>query len=63
MSIHPLTILERLELLVFMASMAMSCGLLVLITAREGKSGRAWLWSLTFVGTSLLTDLLFWRLT
>ena len=62
-SIHLLTILERLELLVFRASMAMSCGLLVLITAREGKSGRAWLWSLAFVGTSLLTDLLFWRLT
>jgi phosphoglycerol transferase MdoB-like AlkP superfamily enzyme len=61
-SILPLTVLERLELLVCMASMAMSCGLLVLISAQERKSGRAWLWAWAFVATSLLTDLLFWRL-
>lgn len=55
-------LLERLELLVFMASMALSCGLLVLISAQDGKSSRAWLWALAFVATSLLADLLFWRL-
>jgi hypothetical protein len=54
--------LERLDLLVCMTSMAMSCGLLVLIRAQEGKPGRAWLWAVAFVATSLLTDLLFWRL-
>lgn len=62
MSIHPITLIERLELLVFMASIALSCGLLILIRIQEGKSGRAWLWALAFVATSLLTDLLFWRL-
>jgi hypothetical protein len=61
-SIHPITLVEQLELLVFMASMAMSCGLLVLIRAQEGKSGRAWLWTRAFVATSLVTDLLFWKL-
>lgn len=62
MSIHPLTLVERLELLVCMTSMALSCGLLVLICAQEGKSSWAWAWTVAFVATSLLTDLLFWRL-
>ncbi len=62
MSIHPITLVERLELLVFMASMAMLCGLLVLIRAQEGKAGRAWVWRWAFVTTSLVTDLLFWKL-
>ncbi len=35
MSIHPLTLVERLELLVCVTSMALSCGLLVLICAQE----------------------------
>jgi hypothetical protein len=61
-SILPLTLLERLELLVCMASMAMSCGLLALIRAQEGRSERAWLWALAFVAISFLTDLLFWGL-
>jgi hypothetical protein len=61
--IQPLPLVERLEMLVFMTSMAMSCGLLVLISAQTGKSARAWAWSLAFLATSLLTDLLFWRLT
>jgi hypothetical protein len=60
---QPLPLVERLEMLVFMTSMAMSCGLLVLISGQAGKSGRAWVWALAFVATSLLTDLLFWRLT
>jgi hypothetical protein len=60
-SIPPITLVERLELLVFMTSMAMSCGLLVLISAQAGKSDRAWVWALVFAVTSLLTDLLFWR--
>jgi hypothetical protein len=38
-SIPSITLVERLELLVFMTSMAMSCGLLVLISAQAGKSG------------------------
>ena len=59
--IHPLTLVERLEILACMAPMAMSCGLLVLIRAQEGRSGRAWAWALAFVSISLLTDLLFWR--
>ena len=63
MSTHYMSLQERLDVLAFMAYMALVCGLLMLITAREGKLGRAWLWSLAFVGTSLLTDLLFWRLT
>ena len=62
MSIHPLTLVERLELLVCMTSMALSCGLLVLISAQERKSTLAWAWAVAFVAISLLTDLLFWRL-
>jgi hypothetical protein len=61
-SIPPVTLVERLELLVIMPSMAMLCGLLVLIRAQEGKAGRAWVWTWAFVATSLVTDLLFWRL-
>ena len=62
MTIHPLTFVERLELLVCMTSMALSCGLLVLISAQEEKSTWAWAWAVAFVAISLLTDLLFWRL-
>jgi hypothetical protein len=62
-SIHPLTLVERLDLLVCMTSIALSFGLFVLISAQKGDSGRAWVWALAFVATSLLTDLLFWRLT
>ena len=40
--IHPLTLVKRLEILACMAPMAMSCRLLVLIRAQEGRSGRAW---------------------
>ena len=42
MSIQPVTLVERLELLVCMTSMALSCGLLVLICAQKGNSGWAW---------------------
>ena len=59
MSIFYLALVERLELLVSMTAF----GLLMLIRAREGMSGRAWIWASAFVATSLLTDLLFWRLT
>ena len=59
MSIFSLALVERLELLVSMTAF----GLLMLIRAREGMSGRAWIWASAFVATSLLTDLLFWRLT
>ena len=52
---------SRLDVLAFMAYMALICGLLMLISARYGKSGWAWFWALAFVATSLLTDLLFWR--
>jgi len=58
-SIFSLALVERLELLVSMTAF----GLLMLIRAREGMSGRAWIWASAFVATSLLTDLLFWRLT
>jgi len=58
-SIFYLALVERLELLVSMTAF----GLLMLIRAREGMSGRAWIWASAFVATSLLTDLLFWRLT
>jgi hypothetical protein len=60
-SIFYLALVERLELLVSMTAIAMLFGLLMLIRAREGKSERAL--ALAFVATSLLTDLLFWRLT
>ena len=46
MSIQPVTLVERLELLVCMTSLALSCGLLVLICAQKGKSGWAWAWTL-----------------
>ena len=62
MSIHPVALIERLELLVCMTSMAMWFGMLLLIRAQEGESGWAWLWAVAFVVTSLLADLLFWRL-
>ena len=62
MSTHHLTLLERLDVLAFMAFMALVCGLLVLISIQEEKPGRAWLWALVFVMASLLADLLFWRL-
>ncbi len=60
MSIHPIALIERLELLVCMTSNAMWCGMLLLIRAQEGESGWAWLWAVAFVVASLLTDLLFW---
>jgi hypothetical protein len=44
-SIHPVTLVERLELLVYTTSMALSCGLLVLICAQQGNSGWAWAWT------------------
>jgi hypothetical protein len=60
-STHYMSLQERLDVLAFMAYMALVCGLLMLICAREGKSGWAWFWALAFGATSLLTDLLFWR--
>ena len=39
MSIHPLTLVERLDLLVCMTSIALSFGLFVLISAQKGDSG------------------------
>ena len=61
MSTHSTSLQEPLEILGFMAYMALICGFLMLISAREGKSGWAWFWALAFVATSLLTSLLFWR--
>jgi hypothetical protein len=52
---------ERLDVLAFSAYIALLCGFLMLIYAREGKSGWAWFWALAFAATSLLTSLLFWR--
>jgi hypothetical protein len=60
-STHYMSLQERLYILAFMAYMALVCGVLMLISAREGKSGWAWFWALVFVATSLLTSLLFWR--
>ena len=57
MTLH---ILERLSTFAFMAFMSLVCGLLMLISAREGKSGWAWFWALVFVITSVLTDMHFW---
>jgi hypothetical protein len=58
-----MSLLERLSTLAFMAFTALVCGLLMMISAREGKPGWAWFWALAFVVTSLLSDLLFWRLS
>jgi hypothetical protein len=60
-STHYMSLQERLDVLAYMAYMALVCGLVMLISGREGKSGWAWFWALAFVGTSLLADLLFWR--
>jgi hypothetical protein len=63
-SIHnPLTLLEGLEVFAFMALMALSCGLKMMISARDGESGWAWVWALAFVMVSLLADLTYLRLT
>lgn len=43
MSPFPLALVEWLELLVSMTAIAVSFGLLMLIRAREGKPGRAWI--------------------
>jgi hypothetical protein len=56
-----LSLLERLSTLAFMALMALACGFLMLISARDEKSGWAWFWALVFVIASLLTDLTFLR--
>ena len=61
MSTYYMWLQKRMDVLAFMAYMALVCGLLMLISARYGKSGWAWFWALAFVATSLLTDLLFWR--
>lgn len=37
-----LSLLERLSTFAFMAIMALTCGLFILISAQEGNSGRAW---------------------
>ena len=60
---HLLSLLERLATLASMAFMALACGLLMLISVRDEKSGWAWFWALVFVIASLLTDLTFWRVT
>jgi hypothetical protein len=58
-----LTPLEGIEVFAFMALMALVFGLQMLISAREGESGWAWLWALVFVMASLLADLTFLRVT
>jgi hypothetical protein len=58
-----LTLLESLEVFASMALMALACGLQMLISAREGESGWAWLWALVFVMASLLADLTFLQVT
>ena len=57
---HLLSLLSRLATFGFMAFMSLVCGLLMLISAREGKSGWAWFWAFVFVITSVLTDMHFW---
>ena len=58
---HLLSLLERLSTLAFMTFMSLVCGLLMLISAREGNSGWAWFWALVFVIASLVSDLAFLR--
>jgi hypothetical protein len=63
-SIHnPLTLLEGLEVFASIALVALSCGIQMLISARNGESGWAWFWALVFVMASLLADLTFLGLT
>ena len=63
MSTHYLTFLERLDVLAFMAFMALACGLMILISVQEKEQWWAWFWALVFTLASLLADLTFLRLT
>ena len=62
MSPHYMSLLERLDVLAFMAFMSLACGLMMLFSAQEGLSGWAWFWALVFVMASLVADLTFVRL-
>jgi hypothetical protein len=44
MSTYYLWLQERLDVLAFMAYMALVCGLLMLISARYDKPDSAWFW-------------------
>jgi hypothetical protein len=59
---HYMSLLERLDVLAFMAFMSLACGLMMLFSAQEGLSGWAWFWALVFVMASLVADLTFVRL-
>jgi hypothetical protein len=59
---HYMSVLRDLDIFAFMMLMAFACGLKMLISAREGESGWAWVWALGFVMASLLTDLIYLRL-
>jgi hypothetical protein len=59
---HYMSLLERLDVLAFMAFMSLACGLMMLFSAREGLSGWAWFWALVFAMASLVADLTFVRL-
>jgi hypothetical protein len=44
------------------AFLSLTCGLMILISAREGKSGWAWFWAVVFVTASLSADLTYLRM-
>jgi hypothetical protein len=57
-----MSLLRGLDVLAFMAFLSLACGLMILISAREGKSGWAWFWAVVFVTASLSADLTYLRM-
>ena len=59
---HLMSALRGLDVLAFMTFLSLSCGLMILISVREGKSGWAWFWAVLFVTASLFADLTYLRM-
>ncbi len=60
---HLMSVLRGLDVLAFMTFLSLSCGLMILISAREGESGWAWFWAVLFVTVSLFADLTYLRMS
>ncbi len=60
---HYMSVLRGLDVLVFIMVLSLTCGLMILVSAREGKSGWAWFWAVLFVTVSLLADLSYLRMS
>ncbi len=63
MNPYYMSLLRGIDVLFFMVVLSLACGSMILISAREGKSGWAWFWAVVFVTVSLLADLTYLRMS